>query len=110
MKLLLDECIPRKFKFDLLSHGYEVVTVLEAGFSGKTNGELLNVAEGSFQAFITLDKNLPKQQNLAARKISIIIVRAKSNRLADIRLHLGALLAELSDLRPSQVIEVGFRS
>lgn len=48
-RLLLDECIPRKFKSHL--SGHDCVTVPEAGWAGKKNGELLSLAENAgFQA------------------------------------------------------------
>jgi len=45
MKLLLDECVPRKFKNHL--PGHECQTVPEAGLGGKKNGELLSLAESA---------------------------------------------------------------
>jgi hypothetical protein len=39
MRILLDECIPRKFKHGFAEH--ECLTVPEAGLAGKRNGELL---------------------------------------------------------------------
>lgn len=105
MKLLLDECVPRKFS--LSDHGHEVMTVSDAGFSGKENGELLKLAESRFDALLTVDKNLPKQQNLSGRRISIIIIRSNSNRLAEIRKHLQALLSALAELKPGSFIEIG---
>jgi hypothetical protein len=54
-KLLLDECIPRKFKSHL--SGYDCLTAPEAGWAGKTNGELLSLAENAgFQVFVSLDQ------------------------------------------------------
>jgi predicted nuclease of predicted toxin-antitoxin system len=76
MRLLLDECIPRKFKFSLKPHDCQ--TVPEAGLSGKQNGELLDLAEGKFEVFVTLDKGLQFQQNLTGRSIAILLIRAKS--------------------------------
>jgi len=38
MRLLIDECIPRKFKASLTTHGHECLTVPEAGFAGKKMG------------------------------------------------------------------------
>ena len=107
MKLLLDECIPRKFSFDLSAQGHGVMTVSEAGFSGKENGELLDLAEANFDALLTVDKNLPKQQNLSGRRLSIVIIRAKSNRLSDIRKHLKTITDALRDLGPGRVVEIG---
>ena len=106
MKILLDECIPRKFKFELAPYGYTCMTVPEAGFAGKRNGALLTLAEGSFDAFVTVDKNVQYQQNLAKRKISIVIIRAKSNRLADIRPHTAACHAALQSITPGDLIVI----
>ncbi len=49
MKLLFDECVPRKVKFLFADGGDECETVRDAGFSGKENGELLDLAEGHFE-------------------------------------------------------------
>lgn len=52
MRLLLDECVPRKFKNHLVGH--ECQTVPEAGMAGKKNGELLILAEAAgFEVFLT---------------------------------------------------------
>jgi len=55
MKLLLDECVPRKFKFSLTRYGHLCLTVSEAGFAGKKNGELLALAEKEFDMLISVD-------------------------------------------------------
>ena len=56
MKVLFDECIPRKLKHVLPSH--ECQTVPEAGMAGKTNGVLLALAEvAAFDLFFTVDKS-----------------------------------------------------
>ena len=46
MKLLLDECVTRYLKRDLIGH--DVSTVDEAGFKGLKNGALLRAADGNF--------------------------------------------------------------
>ncbi len=79
MKVLLDECVPRKIKRELLE--FEVQTVTERGWSGVKNGALLVLAETEFDVFITVDQNLKYQQNLENRKIAIVMLVAKSNRL-----------------------------
>src|ERR1700722_1245169 len=78
MKILLGECVPRRFSESLSSGEHECLTVPEAGFAEKTNGELLSLAEGRFGAFVTLDKGLAYQQNLTSRRIGLILIRAKS--------------------------------
>jgi predicted nuclease of predicted toxin-antitoxin system len=83
MKILLDECIPRKLKYSLPRH--ECQTVPEAGLAGKKNGSLLDLAESAgFEIFVTMDKGLEYEQNLAGRSIAILILRARSNRPADL--------------------------
>jgi len=63
MKLLLDECVPRKFKDQL--PGHECHTVPEIGLAGKKNGELLFLAEkAGFQVFLTIDRGIEYEQNL----------------------------------------------
>jgi predicted nuclease of predicted toxin-antitoxin system len=80
MKILLDECIPRKLRHTLPDH--ECHTVPEAGLAGKKNGCLLDLAEkAGFEIFVTMDRGLEYQQNLAGRSLAILILRSKSNRL-----------------------------
>ena len=62
MRVLLDECLPTRLKQVITGH--EVSTVSDAGWAGKGNGELLGLAVDSFDVFVTIDKNLPAQQNL----------------------------------------------
>ena len=56
MKLLLDECLPRKLKRGL--PGHEVQTVPEMGWAGKENGDLPPLIGPLFDAFITIDGNM----------------------------------------------------
>jgi hypothetical protein len=72
--------------------------VPEAGLAGKKNGELPGLAEGKYDVFVTLDKGLEFQQNLAGRKIAVVIIRSKSNRLADIKQHASACLAAIQSV------------
>lgn len=106
MKVLLDECIPRKLKFALPEH--DCKTVPEAGFAEQKNGRLLSLAEDAgFELFLTMDKGLQYQQNLTGRSIAILVVRARSNRLVDLLRRLEACRAVMSSIRPGEVIRVG---
>ncbi len=106
MKLLLDECIPRKFR-NLLP-GHDCRTMPEEGLVGKKNGELLSLAEKSgFQVFLTLDRGLEYEQNLQRRSIAIILIRAKSNRLADLLPHSPEILRVLRSIQPGELAKVG---
>jgi hypothetical protein len=76
MRVLLDECLPRKLKNHL--PGHECCTVPEAALAGKKNGELLLLAEKSgFEIFLTLDRGMEYQQNLKGRVITVILNRRK---------------------------------
>lgn len=57
MRVLLDECLPRRLKNEI--PGHEVFTAREAGLAGKKNGELLVLAAAGFEVFVTIDQNLP---------------------------------------------------
>jgi predicted nuclease of predicted toxin-antitoxin system len=107
MKLLLDECIPWKIKFLFTTEGHDCQTVRDAGLSGKQNGELLARAENEFDVLITIDKNIPHQQNLAGRRLAILIIRPESNDIDDIRPHVPHALVALQSIKPGQVVEVG---
>ena len=107
MKILLDECVPRRFSESLSGGEHECLTVPEAGFAGKTNGELLSPAKGRFDAFVTLDKGLAYQQNLSGRSIGIILIRANSARLADLQPHAKACLDGIARIRRGEIIQVG---
>ncbi len=82
MKLLLDECLPRRLKqsFSRL----QVSTVPEMGWAGKKNGELLRLAETLFSVFITADLNLSYQQNMSHSQLAVIALAAPTNRLDDL--------------------------
>jgi len=80
MKILLDENMPTKVKFDF-GEDYEVSTVRDMGWLGKKNGELLGLAAfNGFDIFITLDKNLKNQQNLNKVDLKFIVLLAKDNK------------------------------
>ena len=90
MRLLLDESVPSRLRRSLTDH--TVRTVVEAGWSGVKNGKLLALAGAEFDAFITVDKNLPFQQNLSTSSVS--------NELSALLPLVPALLRELASLQP----------
>ena len=106
MKILLDECIPRKLKYALPEH--ECQTAPEAGMANQKNGILLSLAEGAgFELFLTVDKGLQYEQNLADRRIAIRIVRARSNRLKDLLPHMEACRLIMNSIKPGQLVRAG---
>jgi len=105
MRVLLDECLPRRLKKSLVGH--EVQTVPEAGWAGKKNGELLSLLAGKFEAFITIDKNLVYQQNLERVPCAVIVLSARSNRLADLEPLVPQVLEALKSVKTGQLVRVG---
>jgi len=79
MRLLLDECVPRKLKSFFVAAGHDCETAREAGYGGMANGELLAQAELLFDVLITSDRNLRYQQNFKGRVIAILVLAAHSN-------------------------------
>ncbi len=79
MKLLLDENLPKKLKQDFRE--FEIYTVWEFGWNGKTNGELLELMlEEGIEVLMTFDKNLQHQQNFEKYPLSVIVLTAESNQ------------------------------
>ena len=76
------------------------------GWSGLKNGELLALASESFDVFVTLDAKLPYQTNIANLSISVLVLRGRSNRLADLLPLIPELLAAIPLASPgsSQII------
>lgn len=70
MKILLDECVPSPLR--KLLAGHECHTAQEMGWTSIKNGELLALAEGKFDLFITSDQGFAYQQNLRGRRIAIL--------------------------------------
>jgi predicted nuclease of predicted toxin-antitoxin system len=107
MKILIDECLPAGLKGILTALGHECQTVRKAGFGSKKNGELLRLAEGRWDVLLSDDQNIKYQRNMAGRSVSIPILRAKSNRMADLLPLIPACSEALLSIRPGQVVEVG---
>ena len=104
MRLLLDECVPARLRKAL--SGHEVSTVDLEGWSGIKNGKLLALAAAGFDAFVTVDKNLPYRQNTATLPIAILVLDAKSNELPYLLPPMPALEATLKNLVPGSYVLV----
>ena len=105
MKVLLDECVPRKLRRGLPEH--EVRTVTERGWSGIKNGKLLTLAEAEFDVFLTVDQNLKYQQNLKAFNIGVILLVARNNRLKTLLPLMTAARETLDNIKAGDFIRVG---
>ena len=104
MKLLLDECTPKRLRVDF--PGYEVLTVEQAGLKGLKNGTLIRHASSQFDVLITVDQNLPFQQNLSAFSIAILILVGRTNRYADLKGLAPKALEALVTIKPGDVVRV----
>ena len=71
MRIIIDENLPIAFLTNLLSE-FDVISVKDAKWAGIKNGELLKKIEGSYNLFITADKNLRYQQNITTRTFAIV--------------------------------------
>jgi len=107
MRVLIDECLPAELRDLLAEFSYECETVRGAGLGSKKNGELLTLAEGSWDVLVTSDKSIRFQQNMAGRKIAVLMLRAKSTRIADLIPLIPACAEALELIRPGEVREVG---
>jgi len=105
VRVLLDENLPHDLAQALAEH--EVVTVQGLGWSGLQNGELLRRAAGQMDAFITMDSNLQFQQRLEGSPFGVIVIHARSNRMADLLPVIPLMLAALAELVPGTVRHVG---
>ena len=105
MRVLLDECLPRKLKRDLA--GCDTRTVPEMGWASKENGDLLGWAAGHFDVFLTVDRNLSYQQDMGRFNIAVVVLVARGNRLADLRPLMPQVLEVLAEIRPGQLLRVG---
>ena len=102
MKLLLDENLPHQLRGEIAGH--ECFTVAYLGWAGVENGELLRRAEGhGFEALITKDAGLQYEQNLAELPLAVVVLRACSNDIEDIRPLIPNLEKALSALSPRTI-------
>ncbi len=104
MKILLDECLDRRLAKDIAEH--EVKTVPQMGWAAIKNGELLARAEKEFDVFVTVDRNLSFQQHLPRYSIAVVVLRARSNRLQDLRPLVSKLLEVLTTAKRGEAIWV----
>jgi hypothetical protein len=93
VKVLLDECVD--WRLSRYIAGHEVKTARDMGWGTIKNGELLALAAKEFAVFVTVDRNLSFQQNLPRFDIAVVVLRARSNRLADLQALVPALLAAI---------------
>jgi len=105
MKIILDECLPRRLLRDLPDH--VVTTVPRQGWAGVTNGELLKRVEPEFDIFITMDSNVVHQQNLKNLRICLIVLHGPNSRYETLQPLLPQIKAAIATAKPGSVIHLG---
>lgn len=100
----MDSCVPRRLEHELAGH--HVRTAGEMGWGDLDDGPLLDAMQQQFDVLISVDKSLPKQQNLAKRPFGTLILRAKTNRFADLQPLVPTILAAIPELKPGEVREL----
>ena len=105
MRLLIDECVDERLR--LLFRGHECQTARFANLAGLTNGRLLDAAEAAgFDVLVTVDQNIPDQQNLTGRKISVLILCGPTSRLHDLTRLVSAATSALTCIGQGQVVRI----
>lgn len=105
MKVVLDECVDWRLARDIVGH--DVKTARQMGWTTIKNGALLTLASQRFDVFVTVDRNLSFQQNLDSVSIAVIVLRAKTNRLADLRPLVPSLLVAIESALPGVAKFIG---
>ncbi len=105
MKIILDECLPRRLGLELKDH--EVQTVQEMGWSAKSNGELLGLIAGHFDLFVTIDSNMVYQQHMKARPFGLIVLHTKSNAMESILPLIFEINTGILNTKRGEVTHVG---
>lgn len=104
MKVLLDECLPRKLKSG--SRGYDVSTVPEMGWEGTKNGVLLSLAQANLDVFITAEQNMQYQQNQCRGTIRIIVLVVPNNHLDTLRSLFPDVLRVIDIMNDGELVHV----
>ncbi len=104
MKIILDECLPRRLTRDL--HPYLATTVPKEGWAGLKNNTLLELVIQHFDIFITLDSNLVHQQNLKNIDLCIITLHAENSRHETLLPLVPQILMAISASHPGAIIHL----
>jgi predicted nuclease of predicted toxin-antitoxin system len=104
MRVLIDECLPKKLKHELTDHF--VQTVPEAGWAAKRNGELLKLAEQEFEVLLTNDQNMEHQQELKKFDLAVVVLVAPTNDINDLRPLMPSVIAALNAITPGEIVYI----
>lgn len=103
MRVLLDEHVDWRLSRSF-GEGFEVETVIRRGWRGRTNGELLELAQSEgFDALVTTDRGIRHQRNLSNFDVAVVVLRARSNRLRHIAPIVEAGLEKIRSAPPGEM-------
>ncbi len=105
MRIILDECLPRRLLRDLPEH--EVTTVPRQNWAGITNGALLERIAPGFDVFITMDANIVHQQNLQGVQLCLLVLHGPNSRYETLQPLLPGIRSAIAQARPGAVLHVG---
>lgn len=108
MRVLLDECLPRKFKRAVQAD--VVKTVPEMGWAGTKNGALLRLVEREFDVLLTNDQNLEHQQNLKQFDLVVVVLVALTNDIEDLKPLMPAANEAIRTSHPREIKYIDARS
>ena len=104
MRVLIDECVDPRVKTLLLDH--QPATVHDQGWNALEDGALLAVAENEFDVFLTIDRKLEFQQNVAKFGIGVVVVRVPKNQLRYYQVIRKELLWAIQRVQAGEVVHV----
>jgi predicted nuclease of predicted toxin-antitoxin system len=101
MRVLLDECVDWRLARDLTGH--DTRTVKQLGWEHLHDSELLAEATRQFDVFVTVDKDLPNELDIRRFDIAVVVLRARTTRLPDLRQLVSELHRAIRDAKRRRV-------
>ncbi len=83
-----------------------MATVTESGYQGMKNGALLRAAAGQYDVLITVDRNLPYQQNISSLPIAVLIILAGGITYDDLKPLTSEILEALKLIQPGEIVTI----
>ena len=109
MKILLDECVPERFRCCI--PGHEVHSARYAGLSGRKNGELLRLAaEAGYDVLVTVDQGIPFQQKVSGQSVAVIVVSAPRNDIHTLEAMADGVIYALATISAGQLVNLEYPS
>ena len=105
MRVFIDECVDWRLARDIAGH--DVKTAHQMGWAGVKNGALLALVTGNFDLFVTVDRNLAFQNRVMQLSFAVVVLRAHTNRLADLRPLVPELMRAIGRAQPGALFQVG---